>query len=183
MTHQDWRPSREKAVRAAYKALGHEESDPWEQAVRRRADLGMTPPHTVTQLAVYAAVDAILALPPGVKLSSEQVRKFAMEHDHLAVPVRPGVTVTWTDEETGEVINRATIKGRNVVPLVALHSELPLPIVGPGSCGKTVLNPKVAGTELDLGAEALAIKQRGRRARRRAQARARAAHPLRPPPA
>ena len=51
------------------------------------------------------------------KLTSEQVRAFALRHDHLAIPLRPGVTVTWTDEETGEVLGRATLKGRNVVQL------------------------------------------------------------------
>ena len=56
------------------------------------------------------------AVRAGGPLTSEQVREFAIRHHHLAIPVRPGITVTWTDEETGEV-TRATLKGRNVVPL------------------------------------------------------------------
>lgn len=47
-------------------------------------------------------------------MTSEQVRAFAMQHDHFAVPARPGVTITWTDEETGELVKRATIRGKNV---------------------------------------------------------------------
>ena len=56
-------------------------------------------------------------------MTSKQVRDFAMARDHFAVPVRPGVTVTWTDEETGEVVQRATIKGRNIVHLIAAATE------------------------------------------------------------
>lgn len=48
-------------------------------------------------------------------MTSAEVRAFALHYDHLAIPIRPGVTVTWTDEETGEVLGRATLKGRNVV--------------------------------------------------------------------
>lgn len=50
-------------------------------------------------------------------MTSEAVRKFAMTHDHFAVPIRPGVCLIWTDEESGEVVQRATLRGRNVVSL------------------------------------------------------------------
>lgn len=63
-------------------------------------------------------IEALEALGPG-PMTSKQVRDFAMKHDHFAVPVRPGVTVTWTDEESGEVVQRATLKGKNVIRLAA----------------------------------------------------------------
>lgn len=53
----------------------------------------------------------------GAPMNSEAFRMFAMTHDHFAVPIRPGVCLTWTDEESGQVIARGTLKGRNVVSL------------------------------------------------------------------
>lgn len=73
---------------------------------------------------VDEAADAILTAgftrtptEAGWRPTSLEFRAFALKHDHFAIPIRPGVTITWTDEETGEVYGRATIKGKNVVPL------------------------------------------------------------------
>jgi len=55
--------------------------------------------------------------PERPKLTSAQVREFALQNDHVAIPIRPGLTITWTDEESGEVIGSASINGRNVVSL------------------------------------------------------------------
>lgn len=60
-------------------------------------------------------------------MTSEQVRAFALRHAHFAVPVRPGVTLTWTDEETGERLGRVTIKGANVVPFPSEDASLTAP--------------------------------------------------------
>lgn len=56
------------------------------------------------------------------RLSSEEVRAFCLQHDHLAVPIRPGVRITWTDTATGEQICSATLKPSNVVQLRALDT-------------------------------------------------------------
>ena len=50
------------------------------------------------------------------RMTSEQLRKLCLEHDHLAVPIRPGVRVTWTDSETGEVLQSAVFRAK-VIPI------------------------------------------------------------------
>jgi hypothetical protein len=63
----------------------------------------------------------------GLRLTGKQLRAVALDHDHLAVPIRPGVSLTWTDEESGEVVQRATLKGRNVVSMTDAGPALAQP--------------------------------------------------------
>jgi hypothetical protein len=58
----------EDVARAIYKSLGHEDTDPWAEAVARRDRLGLSEALTLNQTAcVHAARSAILATLRGVR--------------------------------------------------------------------------------------------------------------------
>lgn len=58
----------EGVARAIYKSLGHEDTDPWAEAVARRDRLGLSEALTLNQTAcVHAARSAILATLRGVR--------------------------------------------------------------------------------------------------------------------
>ena len=66
------------------------------------------------------------------ELRPENIRGHALACDHLAIPIRPGTLVTWTDLETGEVLGRGKLERRHTPVLAFDRSALTAAAEGTG---------------------------------------------------